>query len=154
VELNGQQSRVVVHVAAVADRALAQVELYSARAGGSMEWTLVEEFATREGASATGSVERPEAVTLDDEFPPGAQLDLIKMDIEGAEVLALKGARRVLRELRPVIVLEYHRDVAWPAIGELLDAGYSFESLAGEPLSPPRDTQEVPYQFVARPPAS
>jgi hypothetical protein len=75
------------------------------------------------------------------------------MDIEGAEVLALNGAREVLRQQRPVIILEYHRDVAWPAVGELTEAGYSFESLNGAALRVPRDTQAVPYQFVARPQA-
>jgi FkbM family methyltransferase len=39
-----------------------------------------------------------------------AKLSLVKMDIEGAEISALRGARKTLRELRPrVLVCAYHR---------------------------------------------
>ncbi len=34
--------------------------------------------------------------------------DVIKMDIEGGEVLALPGMRRILREARPIVLLELH----------------------------------------------
>jgi FkbM family methyltransferase len=34
--------------------------------------------------------------------------DLIKMDIEGAEVLALPGMKKILRDHRPLVFLEYH----------------------------------------------
>ena len=33
--------------------------------------------------------------------------DIIKMDIEGAEVLALEGAERILKQVRPLIFLEF-----------------------------------------------
>jgi FkbM family methyltransferase len=34
------------------------------------------------------------------------QVDVLKCDVEGAELLALAGATRVLRELRPVVIVE------------------------------------------------
>jgi FkbM family methyltransferase len=37
-------------------------------------------------------------VNLDAYMPPGSRLDLVKLDIEGAEPLAWRGMRRVLRE--------------------------------------------------------
>jgi FkbM family methyltransferase len=37
---------------------------------------------------------------------------LIKIDIEGAEVAALRGAQRTLRRFRPVLIVEYNRATA------------------------------------------
>lgn len=52
------------------------------------------------------------------------RLDFIKMDIEGAEVAALRGARQTLARFRPVIAVEYNR-------GTLVRAGSSLEELDG-----------------------
>jgi hypothetical protein len=50
---------------------------------------------------------------------------LVKMDIEGGEVLALPGMRRLLREAHPLILLELHGpEAARLAWDELSDAGY------------------------------
>src|SRR5262249_24852659 len=44
------------------------------------------------------------------------RLDLIKIDIEGAELDVLRSAKRVMRELRPMIICEYGTNT-WPAFG-------------------------------------
>lgn len=45
--------------------------------------------------------------TLDDELAGGPHVQFMKMDIEGAELDALRGADAVLREHRPVVVFEH-----------------------------------------------
>jgi FkbM family methyltransferase len=51
-----------------------------------------------------------ESIALDDYFEPGKRVDLIKMDIQGFELHALRGARRLLEENpRVKMLLEF-----WP----------------------------------------
>ncbi len=50
---------------------------------------------------------------------------VVKMDIEGGEVLALPGMRRVLREARPLMLMELHGHAASQAAWVILTgAGY------------------------------
>ncbi len=78
-----------------------------------------------------------ETVSLDDfvfsrrEAAP----QLIKLDVEGAEGAALQGARRLLREARPVCLLEVHGEEAARAVWEVLrEAQYEIKTLNGEPV--------------------
>jgi FkbM family methyltransferase len=50
--------------------------------------------------------------TLDESIPPDVKIDLIKLDIEGAELPALRGAERILRESQPTLLLEFQRSAA------------------------------------------
>ena len=63
-------------------------------------------------------------VTLDQlndaAFPP----DLVKIDVEGAELLVLEGGEKLLREVRPVLLLEVAESNADAATTRLRRAGY------------------------------
>lgn len=78
-----------------------------------------------------------EAVRLDDlvmngRLPPP---DVIKMDIEGAELLALQGSVNVLECHRPVVILSTHGPEVRAHCCELLDsAGYRLTSIGGGSL--------------------
>ena len=62
-------------------------------------------------------------VALDDYFEPGQRVDLIKMDIQGYEVHALRGATRVVKENPDInLLLEF-----WPS--GLEQAGVRWEEL-------------------------
>lgn len=79
------------------------------------------------------------ALALDD---TGLCPDVIKMDVEGSEYLALKGAQRTLRDCRPKIVLETHANEIDGIGGSLSDVcllltslQYTFTDLStGEPI--------------------
>ncbi|MFB3777026.1 MAG: FkbM family methyltransferase [Bryobacteraceae bacterium] len=140
VELNGLSNTRLFQVA-LADRA-GQANLLIAEAEHAGQSTLGE-FAY-EGVESLGMA--GVAVRRLDDFvqQEGIQrLDLLKMDVEGAEVRLLSGARETLRRLRPILLLE----VSAPALGHqgstpdslftlLRDARYSvwsFDSKTGLP---------------------
>jgi FkbM family methyltransferase len=98
---NGLEALVQVVPAALSDRAGTLLLVVEARAGRSGNAT------TRPGA---GTVVEVPTVRLDDLWaerglPPP---DLVKVDVEGAEVACLGGATRVLSEGRPVIFGEFN----------------------------------------------
>ncbi|MEU3168887.1 FkbM family methyltransferase [Streptosporangium sp. NPDC006930] len=62
-----------------------------------------------------------DTVRLDDVIPPDVRIDLVKLDVEGGEVLALRGARRSLRRDKPVIVFEHGGDHVMREYGTTTD---------------------------------
>jgi FkbM family methyltransferase len=66
--------------------------------------------------------------------------DLIKIDIEGAEVDAVRGMRRTLGEAAPTLIVEVHDEAGtsdrWDALSELLGGlGYRIERLRDEGMA-------------------
>lgn len=55
-------------------------------------------------AGGRGSIE-VESTTLDDYFLPGSTVDVLKMDVQGAEASAFRGMRRVLQENRSIQII-------------------------------------------------
>jgi FkbM family methyltransferase len=81
--------------------------------------------------------------------PPQA----VKMDIEGGEVMALPGMRRVLAEARPVMLMELHGPESARAAWEsLTSAGYTLCRMKpGYPRVPSLDTLDWKAYLVALP---
>lgn len=102
---NRYESRMTLVRAAVGDTA-GSVSLYFAREtlnlGGA--------FALSIDAPPPADLERAvvPAVRLDD-YPLRRPVRFLKMDVEGAEPAVLRGAERVLREDRPILMSEIHR---------------------------------------------
>lgn len=76
-----------------------------------------------EGGNLSGSGDLHVACVALDELLPNTAIDFIKLDVEGAEILALRGARRLLEKHRPTLAISlYHRpDDLW-TIPETLDS--------------------------------
>ncbi|MBC2875779.1 MULTISPECIES: FkbM family methyltransferase [Streptomyces] len=81
-----------------------------------------------------------DTVRLDDVVPADARVDLVKVDVEGGEVGALRGAAELLRRESPVVVFEHGGDHAMRDYGTTSDdlwallvddLGYTIHTLAG-----------------------
>ena len=90
--LNGYKEIVQIHQAAVASRSGSQPLYLGNTSGHHSLFSLPDEI-----ASETPPVQT-RVVSLDEIMPPGSRVDLIKIDVEGAELDVLDGAGRLLRE--------------------------------------------------------
>ena len=89
------------------------------------------------GSTATGHISagstgfEVEAVTIDSLVESGFPVpDFIKIDIEGAESSALRGALNVLKTRRPTMLIELHTPEEDVAVGAILsDLNYKVERL-------------------------
>ncbi len=71
----------------------------------------VDDFNIGRGKISHGSRQHIAVRTLDEEAEMvDARIDLIKIDVEGAELSVLKGSRNTLSEHKPVVILEFNPD--------------------------------------------
>jgi FkbM family methyltransferase len=149
VELNGMNSRLSLFAGAVTQTA------------GPVRFQVHSSGGMGKAAGSAGRDDKYQSeVTVDgislDEFvygqgnpPPQA----VKMDIEGGEVLALPGMRRVLAEARPLMLLELHGSessrVAWET---LTAAGYEIRWMRrGYPVVPSLEALGRKAYIIAKP---
>lgn len=128
VALNALESRITLVEAAVAER------------GGEITFFVHESVGMGKAAGSAGRREeqyqaeiKVAALSLD-EFvyeqgnPPP---DLVKMDIEGGEVLALPGMKRILSDYHPILFLELHGPESEQAAWRILtEAGYTLREMS------------------------
>ena len=70
-----------------------------------------DDFNIGKGKMSPASRVQVEARTVDEEAENlGTPIDLIKIDVEGAELAVLKGARKTLSRHKPVLILEFAPD--------------------------------------------
>jgi len=131
----GVSARIDVLQAAAADED-GEVEFVSNDRDGAVGQIRSREVAGYEYADAT-STARVASWRLDTLRASRPAPALVKIDVEGAEVLVLRGAARLLATDRPIVLVEIHNADAGRASLELLrHAGYRCERLdaAGRPV--------------------
>jgi FkbM family methyltransferase len=126
ISLNGWAERCVLHQEAVSDRCgnvLFDVPISANPTSGRLCGV--------PSPPVTDRIERirVSAVTLDAACA-GRPVDLVKIDVEGAEARVLRGARHVIEEHRPTIVIECLPEGPWREIESMLRTlAYEFHHL-------------------------
>jgi FkbM family methyltransferase len=120
--LNGMKNRVKVIPGAVSNTS-AQVRFLVGPSGGMGK---ADGSAGRQGLVYLQAIQVPGIILDEFVYQAGNPApEVVKMDIEGGEVLALPGMRRALSEARPTILMELHGpEAAQAAWSELQLAGY------------------------------
>ena len=142
VELN-RATNVLIVPAACADRQ--SLELFDAgrnRAEGHIAESV--------GSASTGPYALAPTTTVDAAVGKlGMEPDVLKIDVEGAEVSVLRGAQSMLRRKRPVIFLEVHSDTLRSACLEILQPlGYSFQTLSRDEATTVEDLVATPERVL------
>jgi len=77
-----------------------------------------------------------DTTTIDHELLTRPPPDVLKIDVEGAELRVLKGAERLLRQKRPILLVELHSpEIAAKYDQRMADIGYQTWSLEGRRIS-------------------
>lgn len=132
----GYEKRVAVKRAAVNDGSVDSITLYAGRGHATSEWNIVGHDADGHAAEAVLSVP---AISLDTYFHAPQRIDVVKIDVEGAESQVLAGMQRIIHQWHPAMLIEVHDDANWRACTKLCDVGYELLSLHGDRLSPKDD---------------
>ncbi|MEN9573772.1 MAG: hypothetical protein RL514_1627 [Verrucomicrobiota bacterium] len=116
-----------------------ELPIYSSHAEVASDGTVNEGVPTLFSSTDRGTViERVRIVRLDDFLAPLnlPRLDVMKVDVEGAEMIVLKGAVETIKRHRPVFIVEVHEGTSQSAghsVRELLQfiqrLGYRIEGL-------------------------
>jgi FkbM family methyltransferase len=84
------------------------------------------------GGATTAQTITVEAVSLDEYVTNHAAPDFVKCDVEGAEVAVFQGAARLLKEARPILLVETHSDENHRTLKQTFDDfGYDCRDLDG-----------------------
>ena len=129
-EAPASHARVEVLAAAVAD-VPGTVELCIARRGRAGNHLQSVPGSTQTGG--TREVRQVMAVTPDTLLDRSPAPQVVKIDVEGAELLCLRGAARLLREVRPVLLCEVTAENAGEAGTLLRGHGYTLFDAATAP---------------------
>lgn len=123
--------RVEVVKCAVNDGSRDQEDLYFGRNRSHCEYNL---SGIDMNGNTTELCSTVNAVGLDAFWATRGRLDLVKIDVEGAERLVLAGMKQILERYRPTLVIEVHSPENWRSIYALRGLGYRLSQLDGKPL--------------------
>jgi FkbM family methyltransferase len=130
--LNGIANVELVGVALSDTEGTAELEIHASPTWAKLDTSADTGF--KADSDVAGSVEVAVS-TLDAQLGRRAAPNLVKIDIEGAEVAALRGASRLLTEVCPTVICEFHGTNV--AVSDLLEShGYTLQTVEAPEVRP------------------
>jgi len=134
------RDRVELNQVAVSDGTCHTLQLYAGRRHSHSEWNTTGFDADGKPAEAVMAVP---AVSLDAVIPSHQRIDLIKIDVEGAESQVLAGMKQILMRWHPILVIECHSEENWKACADLSAHGYQLFDMNKRLLDPSGSIQSA-----------
>ena len=131
-DLNEMNNVTLVEGAVSDHEGRAELELHGEQTWAKLDTSADTEF-KRSNARVPSLTVR--LLTLDEQLNTLRAPSLVKIDIEGAEVAALRGARRLLKDVRPIILCELHGTNS-PVMDLLDDCGYTATTVEDPEVTP------------------
>jgi len=145
IALNGVSNVVVSGVALADSEGTADLQIHTRQTWAKLDTSADTAF--QEELQATGHI-RVEVSTIDAQLRDLPVPGFVKIDIEGAEVAALRGASRLLSEHRPTVLCELHGTNE--AVCDLLEShGYTVSTIETPDVQPREAKWDV--HVLARP---
>ncbi|MCC6682293.1 MAG: FkbM family methyltransferase [Phycisphaeraceae bacterium] len=132
----GVAERAMITQVAVSDGSRNRLTLFAGRRRSNAEWNITGLDAEGKAAPAVAQVP---AASLDDCLRDEPRIDVVKIDVEGAEWLVLAGMKRILPQHRPRLLIECHTADNWKACAALTQLGYQLFDLQQQPLDAAAD---------------
>jgi FkbM family methyltransferase len=134
--LNGVRNVELVGLALGDSEGTADLQIHAEQTWAKLDTSADTRF--QQDVEAAGHVS-VQVSTIDSQLRSLAPPDFVKIDIEGAEVAALRGACELLSKHRPKLICELHGTNV--AVSDLLEAhGYSLQTIE-TPDVPPREAK-------------
>jgi FkbM family methyltransferase len=143
-KLNGMTNVEIVGIAVSDEIGAATLNVY----GGSTTARLGTRESSKVGRTPLYQIEVPVS-TIDAQLEAFPAPALVKMDIEGAEAPALRGATALLTQVKPTLICELHGTNA-PVMDVLDSCGYRVTTV-GTPEIAPRDANWWGAHILATP---
>lgn len=119
--LNSNKPLNLVAINVAVSNVIGKIPLYDGKHGHSTEFNIrgkdLEENKTNQCSTCLVD-------TIDNYFKLNQNIDFIKLDVEGAEHLAIEGMENTLIKYKPIMIIEFHNDEGWQGSKILYNIGY------------------------------
>lgn len=143
---NLSSNKIILENLAVSSLSGQNISLFEGRNKSTFEFNILGKDV--DGNQTKKILEIP-SVSLDEYFENNVKINFVKIDVEGAAGLVLRGMKKILKFHLPILFIECHDEEEWNEVKFLLNDHYSLFDLEMNYINPNRSTRQ--YHCIACP---